>query len=55
MRDMNTNSKHTSTPNRETPAEIRSRLRAQAKKARSALAPEARASKSKQICAELSR
>lgn len=55
MRDMNTNSKHTSTPNRETPAEIRSRLRAKAKKARSALAPEARASKSKQICAELSR
>ena len=46
MRDMSTNSKHT-------PAEIRSRLRAQAKKARSALAPETRASKSKQICAKL--
>lgn len=55
MRGMSTNSKHTPTSNNETPAEIRSRLRAQAKKARSALAPEARASKSKQICAKLTR
>ena len=55
MRGMNTNSKHTPASGNETPAEIRSRLRAQAKKARSALAPEARASKSKQICAKLTR
>ena len=55
MRGMNTNSKHTPASGNETPAEIRSRLRAQAKKARSALAPEARASKSKQICAKLAR
>lgn len=55
MRGMSTNSKHTPTSNNETPAEIRSRLRAQAKKARSALAPEARASKNKQICAKLTR
>lgn len=53
MPGMSTNSKHTPTPNNETPEEIRSRLRAQAKKARSALAPETRASKSKQICAKL--
>lgn len=53
MPGMSTNSKHTPTPSNETPEEIRSRLRAQAKKARSALAPETRASKSKQICAKL--
>ena len=53
MPGMSTNSKHTPTPNNETPKEIRSRLRAQAKKARSALAPETRASKSKQICTKL--
>ena len=53
MPGMSTNSKHTPTPNNETPEEIRSRLRAQAKKARSALAPETRAGKSKQICAKL--
>ena len=46
MPGMSTNSKHTPTPNNETPEKIRSRLRAQAKKARSALTPETRASKS---------
>lgn len=55
MRGMSTNSKHTPTLSSETPSEARNRLRAQAKKARSALAPKVRASKSEQICTELSR